>query len=880
MKLLRISTSAITIFLVLISWAGYSEGSKQLNKGCQSWSTYLYLCNDFTTHCTDTNGIRSQFAAYDATHTAPDNSKLYFVTRANEVVYLGFNGSPTDTIAGLDIVYRICDSTGAVVYTEDYLPKAIGTAGFIQFLEQACEGPNQISSTGNGYDAIEWTPPRPGTYYIEFSEKYNGSFYYGRFWLYLFDITINDNITSSVKPGRLFSKAWQFASNAFTGINYILSDDGIVTSAEFDQMNGGGWIQYANQTGCGNTNWVDDRKSLFNQQALFPQYKIFLNSPDPDVFTIAKSLGQIIPPVPSGTRNCNGTIDYVVNVDKAGNVQIQLDFTPSTYISRVLNQVVSPGSNTIHWDGKDGTGFEVPNNVVVALKITYINGLTNLPLYDVESSDSGILVKLVAPTGDPLKVYWDDTNIWNGTCTGCQAGRGTNASDVRTNVLTGGCADPIIYPPGCHKWPFSGRGWGNLNTINSWWYTVTTSSTYPSVAEWRSPKLLAFVDGPLTACAGTSGVIISVTADPNTDEYHWGYTGTGVTFRPSATTTLPSVTLDFSLTATPGNITVYGTNTNCSSMPSQLISLPVSISGSIVTPDLGPDRTVCPGPGAILDAGSGYIAYLWSTNETTRSISARQSGKYWVRVGQNGCSASDSVTLVVLPLYPTKLKPDTAICEGQSYTLDPGENFTSIVWSTGDTSKTIIISTPGHYWVHTVDPNDCPGADTVKIALKPAININLARDTSLCSGPTIVLHATFPGAAYKWKDGSNDSLLTVTEPGTYWVRVSHDSCAVVDTSTVHYCPGGVYFPTAFAPGSVVGNNYFHPIGPTMSKFTLSIFDRWGQQIFTTDNQETGWDGTCKGKLCQPGVYVYVVSYESPSSAGTATKVRGTVTLVR
>ena len=195
MKLLRISTSAITIFLVLISWAGYSEGSKQLNKGCQSWSTYLYLCNDFTTHCTDTNGIRSQFAAYDATHTAPDNSKLYFVTRANEVVYLGFNGSPTDTIAGLDIVYRICDSTGAVVYTEDYLPKAIGTAGFIQFLEQACEGPNQISSTGNGYDAIEWTPPRPGTYYIEFSEKYNGSFYYGRFWLYLFDITINDNIT-------------------------------------------------------------------------------------------------------------------------------------------------------------------------------------------------------------------------------------------------------------------------------------------------------------------------------------------------------------------------------------------------------------------------------------------------------------------------------------------------------------------------------------------------------------------------------------------------------------------------------------------------------------------------------------------------------------
>ena len=880
MKRSRLFIPAFTIILAFISTGGYSEGSKELNKGCQSWSTFLYLCNDFTNHCTDTNGIRSQFAAYDSTHSAPDNSKLYFAARANETVYMGFYGSPTDTIPGLDIVYRICDSTGAVVYAEDFLPKAAGTTGFIPGLDEACDGPNQVSSTGNGYDAIEWTPPKPGTYYIEFSEKYNGSFYIGRFWLYLFDITIYDNTTSSVKPGRLFSKAWQFASNAFKGINYILSDDGIVTSAEFDQMNGGGWIQYANQTGCGNTNWVDDRKSLFNQQALFPQYKIFMNSPDPDVFPIAASLGQIIPPDPAGTRNCDGTIDYIVNVDKAGNVQIQLDFTPATYISRVLNQVVSPGANTIHWDGKDGSGIEVPNNVVVALEVTYINGLTNLPLYDVEGNDSGILVKLVAPTGDPLKVYWDDSNIWNGTCTGCMAGRGPNYEDVKTNVLTGGCAEPVIYPPGCHKWPLTGRGWGNLNTINAWWYTVTTSTTYPSITEWRSPKLLEFVDGTLTACAGTTGVVISVNADPNTDEYHWGYTGTGVTFLPADSTTVPSVTLNFSLTATPGDITVYGTNTNCSSIPSPIVSLPVTITAPIVPPDLGPDRTVCPGPRAFLDAGPGYLAYLWSTNETTRSIIAKQSGKYWVRVGQNGCTASDSVNLVVLPLNPTKLKPDTAICEGQSFILDPGQNFTSILWSTGDTSKTIKITTAGNYWVHTVDINNCPGADTIRIALKPAINVNLARDTSLCTGSSIILHATFPGAAYLWQDGSKDSLFTVSKPGTYWVRVSHDSCAVIDSSTVHVCLGGVYFPTAFAPGSVVGNNLFHPIGPALTKFTLSIFDRWGQQVFITDNQETGWDGTYKGSFCPPGVYVYMVSYELPDSPGKMIKTGGTVTLIR
>ena len=155
MKRSRFFISALTIFLGFISLGGFSEGSKQLNKGCQLWSTYLYLCNDFTNHCTDTNGIRSQFATYDETHHAPDNSKLYFVARANEVVYMGFNGSPTDTSAGLDIVYRICDSSGAVVYAEDYLPKVTGATGYIPGLSEACDGPDQISSTGNGYNAIE-----------------------------------------------------------------------------------------------------------------------------------------------------------------------------------------------------------------------------------------------------------------------------------------------------------------------------------------------------------------------------------------------------------------------------------------------------------------------------------------------------------------------------------------------------------------------------------------------------------------------------------------------------------------------------------------------------------------------------------------------------
>ena len=307
------------IALISIAFNAYSEGSRQLNTGCTSFSTVIYMCNDFTGHCSNTGGFRSQFATYNSTRSAPENDRLYFVTRANEFVYMGFNGNSSGGNPPPNIVYRICDNTGNVVYPESVLPTS--STGFISSISQACNGPNQLlPPPGNtGYDAIEWIPPSAGIYYIEFSQKNVNGFVYGVFIMELFDITIYNTVTSTIKPGRLYSKSWQLSeTNDFTGINYILSDDSIITSVEFNSMRGGAWIQYANQTGCGNTNWTNDRKSLFNQQALFPQYKVFLNCPDTDVFPVNKSLGKIIPPDPYGNRNCNGSIDFIVNVDKAG----------------------------------------------------------------------------------------------------------------------------------------------------------------------------------------------------------------------------------------------------------------------------------------------------------------------------------------------------------------------------------------------------------------------------------------------------------------------------------------------------------------------------------------------------------------------------------
>ena len=90
-----------------------------------------------------------------------------------------------------------------------------------------------------------------------------------------------------------------------------------------------------------------------------PQYKIFLNVPDPVVFPPATTLGQIVPPNPWGERFCdNGNIVFHVNVNKPGNVGINLDFGPP-YVTRVLTKAVTIGENLVTWDGLDGTLPEI-----------------------------------------------------------------------------------------------------------------------------------------------------------------------------------------------------------------------------------------------------------------------------------------------------------------------------------------------------------------------------------------------------------------------------------------------------------------------------------------------------------------------------------------
>ncbi|MBE0646490.1 MAG: gliding motility-associated C-terminal domain-containing protein [Bacteroidales bacterium] len=277
---------------------------------------------------------------------------------------------------------------------------------------------------------------------------------------------------------------------------------------------------------------------------------------------------------------------------------------------------------------------------------------------------------------------------------------------------------------------------------------------------------------------------------------------------------------------------------------------------------LGADRTICQGDIALLDPGSGYTAYNWSTGDTSESIQVSASGSYWVHVSNTwGCEAADTVAVAVM--NSIEVTVDTLLCYGGSY-------WAQGAWQT----------TQGTYRDSTFTIAGCDSITITDLAFKAEIPVNLGRDTLICPGEQILLHATLPGAAYQWQDGSSDSTYLLTDPGIYWVEVTFDDCAVTDSLTVNNCPAKLWFPTAFTPNGDGLNDTFRPVGISIYKFRMIIFDRWGQQLFETDLMDQGWDGNWKGSECQTDSYSFIAFYETVEAPGQTEKARGTFVLVR
>jgi hypothetical protein len=193
--------------------------------------------------------------------------------------------------------------------------------------------------------------------------------------------------------------------------------------------------------------------------------------------------------------------------------------------------------------------------------------------------------------------------------------------------------------------------------------------------------------------------------------------------------------------------------------------------GNCPVPSPGTSFFICPGALKTLDAGAGYDTYLWSNGSTSRTIAVGP-GNYAVTVSKEGCFAT---SVMVTVAYYTVTVPlinasgSTVICSGNSVTLSSSTGAT-YVWSTGATGNSIVVSTPGSYYVTVTDANGCQASSApVSVSVNPLPSATIAGTASVCqsSGSPLVIFSGSGGTApytfsYRLNGGSVQTISTTS----------------------------------------------------------------------------------------------------------------------
>ncbi len=259
------------------------------------------------------------------------------------------------------------------------------------------------------------------------------------------------------------------------------------------------------------------------------------------------------------------------------------------------------------------------------------------------------------------------------------------------------------------------------------------------------------------------------------------------------------------------------------------------------------------------------------------------------------CSTDEPFFIQVWPFAQGNISNDTLVCNGNPVQLFVSGGNGQYFWypSTGLSCTSCpnpIASNSGstQYFAVLLDPHGCQDTLDVHVEIQPGFTMFLYNnDTTIYAGEEIKLLAT--GAPYYyWTPGnylyyvqSNDPTAKPLEDITYYVTGVNvnQKCPQVDSFHVKVITQDINVPNAFTPNGDGKNDVFKVFARkmiTMQEFR--IFNRWGQEIYSSTDITKGWDGSYKGKPQDPGVYFYTMKVNYIN--GKVQHIQGDITLIR
>ena len=284
---------------------------------------------------------------------------------------------------------------------------------------------------------------------------------------------------------------------------------------------------------------------------------------------------------------------------------------------------------------------------------------------------------------------------------------------------------------------------------------------------------------------------------------------------------------------------------------------------------------------------SGSLLYFWdfgdgnNSNQPNPNHSYTKTGKYHVMmkvISDFGCTDSFIDTAVIrLPNIKPSFTYQSA-CVGipvyfkNTSTLSPPDSFLNFIWDYGDSNQTIIFEDPQHIYYYsgrfiiklvclTAFGNKDTLIDTIEVYPAPIIDITAVPDSILIPGTSVTLNASGVYDQLLWWDNSNGQSVTVQKSGKYWVTASYiNGCKSSDTIwIVDGEKKEIELVTVFTPNGDGYNDYFVIRNvQNYQPVKLSIYNRWGDELYSSSNYQNNWDGTYKGKHLPEGSYYYIL----------------------
>lgn len=220
--------------------------------------------------------------------------------------------------------------------------------------------------------------------------------------------------------------------------------------------------------------------------------------------------------------------------------------------------------------------------------------------------------------------------------------------------------------------------------------------------------------------------------------------------------------------------------------------------------------------------------------------------------------------VVIGKKFNFSLGADTVLCPEASLTLKGPSGASSYEWNNGSTDSVLKVATDGEYWVKAYS-GECFTADSIQIDYHSPVLVELGENHFVCeeSEDFEILNAGKGFDTYKWTPtGDTTQWIIVEKAGSHYVVVSDfRGCTGADETVVESrCPVSIFIPNAFSPNGDGINDIFKPILTNVVDYEISIFNRWGEKVFYSENPEKGWDGFIQGKKASNGVYLYILNY--------------------